>query len=104
METYKRFVHPEYNWYDKTLKVINEDLLITSDGEIKTADSLKSLIPKEYADGTKSTDDPFGILPDDGSLALEFMNEIYNNIAESEANISRTKAHIMNLKNIGGIK
>ena len=97
MKTYKRFVHPEYNWYNKTLKVINEDLFITSDGEIKTHDELISLIHNMPIG-------EYGIIDDDGSFELKFMNELLDNIATHEASIAKTKAVIMQLKNIGGIK
>lgn len=101
---YKKYVHPCYSWNNKYLKVLSEDVFITSKGEIVTAELINSDI-KDDIDRVKSGDynidyKSYGLLD---STREEFIERAYYNLSELEQSITKAKNDIIRIKDLLGI-
>lgn len=101
---YKKYVHPCYSWNNKYLKVLSEDVFITSTGEIISIDVINEYIENdvkkvklgEYKSDVKS----YGLLD---STKEEFIVRAYDNISELEQSIVKVKNEILRTKELLGI-
>ena len=101
---YKKYVHPCYSWNNKYLKVLSEDMFITSTGEIISLDNINKYIEedtKKVASGDYETDGKsYGLLD---STREEFLVRSYDNISELEQSIVKIKNEIIRTKDLLGI-
>lgn len=101
---YKKYVHPCYSWNNKYLKVLSEDVFITSTGEIISIDVINKYIENDI-EKVKIGD----YTPDVGSYGLldstkeEFIVRAYDNISELEQSIVKVKNEILRTKELLGI-
>ena len=101
---YKKYVHPCYSCNNKYLKVLSEDVFITSRGEIVTYENINSDIESDiekvstgdYTPDTKS----YGLLD---STREEFIERAYNNLSELEQSIAKAKNDTIRIKDLLGI-
>lgn len=101
---YKKYVHPCYSWNNKYLKVLSEDVFITSTGEIISIDVINKYIEDDgkkveigdYTPDVKS----YGLLD---STKEEFIVRAYDNISELEQSIVKVKNEILRTKELLGI-
>ena len=101
---YKKYVHPCYSWNNKYLKVLSEDVFITSTGEIISIDVINKYIEddiKKVKSGYYTPDvKSYGLLD---STKEEFIVRAYDNISELEQSIVKVKNEILRTKELLGI-
>ena len=99
---YKKYVHPKYNWEDRFFKVINDELLQDTHGEIVSVSSILTDVKEDkdkIEDGTFTPNSSYV----DGFVDAtkeEFVNKVYDHIANKKSSIASDQLEVERLYNL----
>ena len=101
---YKKYVHPVYNWYNEQYKQLDDDIFISSKGEIVTMEKIaqsskEDQLKVEAGDyETKLTE--YGFLD---STEQEFTIAVYDKLEDLRKTIVSTNTEIAKIKQLIGV-
>lgn len=101
---YKKYIHPVYNWYNEEYKQLDENVWISSKGEIITTEKIAEEVKndQEKIDSgdyqTKLTD--YGFLD---STEQEFVLKVYEQLEGILREILGKKTEILKIKQLTGV-
>lgn len=100
---YKKYIHPKYNWYNKTYKQLDENCLISHTGEITTLDYLKLTVKKdeESFDPSERTEPKYGIVEIN---ELEYMDNVFEHIKDLKKNIADAEVELKKYCSLLGVE
>lgn len=96
---YKKYVHPRYNWENRLFKVINDEFLQDTHGEIVTVSSILTDVKEDkdkIEDGTFTPSSSYteGFVE---ATKEEFTNKVYDHIASKKSSIASDQVTIERL-------
>lgn len=96
---YKKYVHPRYNWENRLFKVINDELLQDTYGEIVTISSVLTDVTEDQ-DKIKNGE----ITPNSSfvngfvdATKEEFVSKVYDHIANKKSSIASDQVELERL-------
>lgn len=101
---YKKYIHPVYNWYNEEYKQLDENVWISSKGEIITTEKIAEEVKndQEKIDSgdyqTKLTD--YGFLD---STEQKFVLKVYEQLEGILREILGKKTEILKIKQLTGV-
>lgn len=96
---YKKYVHPRYNWENRVFKVINDELLQDTSGDIVTVSSVLDTVAEDKdkiqnGETTPNSSYVYGFVD---ATKEEFVEKVYNKIASKKSSISSDQVDIERL-------
>lgn len=96
---YKKYVHPRYNWENRFFKVINDELLQDTHGEIVSVSSVLTDIKEDedkIKDGTLIPNSSYveGFVD---STKEEFVSKVYDHISNKKSSIASDQVELERL-------
>lgn len=99
---YKKYVHPKYSWEDRFFKVINDELLQDTHGEIVSVSSVLTDVKEDKDKIKEGTFTPISSYKEGfvDSTKEEFVNKVYDHIANKKSSIASDQLEVERLYNL----
>lgn len=96
---YKKYVHPRYNWENKVFKVINDELLQDTHGDIVSVSSILATVEEDklkIKEGTVVSNSSYngGFVE---ATKEEFVSKVYDHIANKKSSIASDQVELERL-------
>lgn len=96
---YKKYVHPKYSWENKLFKVINDELLQDTHGEIVSVSSVLTTVNEDKDKIEEGTFMPISSYEEGfvDSTKEEFVSKVYDHIANKKSSIASDQVELERL-------
>lgn len=96
---YKKYVHPKYSWENKLFKVINDELLQDTHGEILSVSSVLTTVKEDKDKIREGTFIPISSYEEGfvDSTKEEFVSKVYDHIANKKSSIASDQVELERL-------